>query len=234
MAQIVFILTMHSRNSWNGRCSGWNGRCSGDDNTHCIVKMFRNSKANDARIEKWLTDRFYYYSFGDGWGAQVDIKRVDAAEARHYRKLAQKNGFCGYDWMVDSIIAYDDILNSEQLKERHAQEREEREKERQAATLRQRLKDIKSAVRSLQSSVLLEGCQMARSGKSTHIKRRDDILGMLKQVQGLVQTLGSLQASVELEKAECAVKEYERMQNAKAKIDLGAMAEIGEQLKSGK
>lgn len=51
--------------------------------------------------------RSWYYNFGDGWGANISASVNDAYTTR---SLKRKNGgFCGYNWMVDSIIAYDEI-----------------------------------------------------------------------------------------------------------------------------
>lgn len=38
----------------------------------------------------------YYYNFGDGWGAYVEIRQAEPRE-----KPTGK--FCGYEWMVSSI-----------------------------------------------------------------------------------------------------------------------------------
>jgi hypothetical protein len=35
------------------------------------------------------------------------VRAVDAKEARQIRKKSE--GFCGYDWMIDSIKAIDEI-----------------------------------------------------------------------------------------------------------------------------
>ncbi len=50
----------------------------------------------------------YYYYFGDGWGASVSVREVATSEAG---KIERKSaGFCGYDWMIDSIIRHGEIL----------------------------------------------------------------------------------------------------------------------------
>lgn len=99
---IVFKLTMPRTNSWNGR---W----TGDDDTHIITKPNR-SVIND-RIGK-----SYYYDFGDGWCACVDVMKMNA-NSSEYRQIARKNrGFCGYDWMVDSIISNNEIKLKEDEK----------------------------------------------------------------------------------------------------------------------
>ena len=43
----------------------------------------------------------------DGWCAMISARVVDAKEARKLRKL--NAGFCGYDWMVQDILAFGEI-----------------------------------------------------------------------------------------------------------------------------
>ena len=55
-------------------------------------------------------------AFGDdGWGANVNVKIVDSKEAAKVRKKTK--GFCGYDWMIDSIIERQEIKASHELDE---------------------------------------------------------------------------------------------------------------------
>ena len=52
---------------------------------------------------------YYYYNFGDGWGASVNVYILDGAkEASRLRR--KSDGFCGYEWMIDSIITNGKIL----------------------------------------------------------------------------------------------------------------------------
>lgn len=97
---ILFELTMPHVGSWDGKWSEEKG-------THIIVKPERE-------VRKFLWDQDYYYSWPDGWTCCIKCKRISAAEAR---KLASKSsGFCGYNWMVDSIIHYGSIMTkSEQI-----------------------------------------------------------------------------------------------------------------------
>lgn len=97
---IVFELTMPHVGSWNGKWSSEKG-------IHVIVKP-------EKHVKKSLWDKDYYYSWPDGWTCCIMCKRVPYAEAR---KLKSKSkGFCGYDWMVDSIIHYGSIMTkSEQI-----------------------------------------------------------------------------------------------------------------------
>ena len=96
---LCFELSMPSVASWNGK---W----SGEDNYYAIVK---NVKTNT------LSEPDYGYNFEDGWYAQVSVKEITSKEATKIRKKAQ--GFCDYDWMVDSLLRYGKILNSLQSKQ---------------------------------------------------------------------------------------------------------------------
>ena len=92
---IVFKLSMPNNNSWNGR---W----SGDGDVHIITKP-------DKCVPKDRIGKSYYYNFGDGWCACVDVMKL-SSNSSEYRKMVKNNrGFCGYGWMVDSIIHNDEI-----------------------------------------------------------------------------------------------------------------------------
>lgn len=97
MNLIAFELSMPNNNSWNGR---W----SGQGNVYARVHSIR-SKAIGERV---LANTGYYYNFGDGWGAHVAVREVDAATARKLRNASK--GFCGYDWMIEQIKQHGRIL----------------------------------------------------------------------------------------------------------------------------
>ena len=126
MKTLSFRLTMPNIGSWNGK---W----SGSEKKYFIVKTFDNKTANKImegaeshplyegiliRTQVGMTPpiKNYYYNFGDGWGANIRVEQVDAKEGRKRKKLS--SGFCGYEWMIDSIIRFDAILNDNQIKER--------------------------------------------------------------------------------------------------------------------
>lgn len=111
---LAFELLMPSNNAWNGRWSG-EGRC------YAILKTFRGKK-QEAKAAELCAKRSYYYSFGDGWGAAVGVREVDASEARRLRKNSA--GFCGYDWMVRTIFDYGEIMNDLQVREYHEQKQQ--------------------------------------------------------------------------------------------------------------
>jgi len=96
---MAFILTMPNVGSWNGK---W----TGESNLYARVFNFTNrygtSKAAKDKAHSILAEGNYHYNFGDGWSANVEVKAVSASEATKIRK--ESKGFCGYDWMIDSIL----------------------------------------------------------------------------------------------------------------------------------
>ena len=97
---ICFELFMPGRNSWNGR---W----SGEDRVYArIVNLGRTKKAR-VKGEAIIQGGAYSYAWSDGWCARVVVREVDAAEANRIRKRSA--GFCGYDWMIDSIRYHGEI-----------------------------------------------------------------------------------------------------------------------------
>ena len=95
---LCFELTMPNAASWNGK---W----SGENDVHIITETDRD--IGKKRIEE-LDGRNFYYRWDDGWTACVSCRVIDRAEAQRLRKV--NRGFCGYDWMVRSIINNDDII----------------------------------------------------------------------------------------------------------------------------
>lgn len=99
---LVFTLSMPGRASWNSR---W----SGEERSYCIVKSFASKKAKD-KAAKILERGYYSYGWSDGWRAGINVKQADSAGARKARKNSQ--GFCGYSWMVTSILEHGAIYAS--------------------------------------------------------------------------------------------------------------------------
>lgn len=97
---LCFTLTMPNVGSWNGR---W----SGEGNYYAVVRNFRSQKAIAAAQ---LLESYYHYNFGDGWSAGIHVTEVDGKEVRRIKRKSK--GFCGYEWMIDSIIQNGKILNS--------------------------------------------------------------------------------------------------------------------------
>ena len=98
--------------------SSWNGRWSGEGRDYVKLVTFRG-KAGENKGQQLLSHGSYHYDFGDGWRARVDVEEVGSAGAARLRRKSA--GFCGYDWMVDSILQFGEILNTLQQKERVTQ-----------------------------------------------------------------------------------------------------------------
>jgi hypothetical protein len=101
MITVCFELSMPCVGSWNGR---W----SGEERCYARIRMFGPSKATQEKAKRILARSSYYYNFGDGWGANISVREVTASEAGKIERTAA--GFCGYDWMIDSIIRDGEIL----------------------------------------------------------------------------------------------------------------------------
>lgn len=83
LKRMIFELSMPSNNSWNGK---W----SGAESTYTVAKSLTHGKAEELKPR-------YTYNFGDGWVAAVAVR-----EAKPREKPTNK--FCGYEWMIDSIL----------------------------------------------------------------------------------------------------------------------------------
>ena len=94
---IAFTLSMPSVGSWNGK---W----TSSGNLHArAINIGSKKRANEI-----LAKGSFRYDFGDGWVAGISVKKVNAKEARQLRK--DSKGFCGYEWMIDSIRADLEII----------------------------------------------------------------------------------------------------------------------------
>lgn len=100
---IVFTLSMPN-------CASWNGKWSGAGRNYAIVRSARNLKADEI-----LSKGSFYYRWSDGWGASVRVQEITPQDARRVRK--QSEGFCGYDWMVDSIERFGKIYADHEIPE---------------------------------------------------------------------------------------------------------------------
>lgn len=103
--KIAFILSMPG-------CPSWNGRWSGEGRLYVIVKPFTTVKAK-AKAAELLATKWFSYGWSDGWRASIQIKEVDASEARLMKRKSA--GFCGYDWMVSSILERSKILADHEI-----------------------------------------------------------------------------------------------------------------------
>jgi hypothetical protein len=108
MKIMSFELTMPNVGSWNGK---W----SGADKKYYVVKNMSDKYVASKEWFKQLLEKgrdSWYYSFGDGWGANVSVEIVDSKEAARRRKISK--GFCGYEWMIDSIMRKGEITTSKE------------------------------------------------------------------------------------------------------------------------
>jgi hypothetical protein len=76
----------------------WSGKWSGEGVYYAIVRSLRNKELANKILERG----YYHYDFGDGWAAGITVEQIDSGEAAKTRRRSK--GFCGYEWMVDSII----------------------------------------------------------------------------------------------------------------------------------
>jgi len=90
MTRITFELTMPNVGSWNGKFSG-------ADNKYTVIKKLKNAEVDKLELKN------YYYNFGDGWGANVNVKVSEKREKA-------TNKFMGYEWMIESIIKNGKII----------------------------------------------------------------------------------------------------------------------------
>ena len=90
---LCFELTMPNRGSYNSK---W----SQEQDKHYIIRTYRTK----AEIEKYsyLDGKDFYHRWDDGWTACISCSIIDAKEDTKRRKI--NKGFCGYDWMVSSIL----------------------------------------------------------------------------------------------------------------------------------
>lgn len=91
MKRIEFKLSMPNRGSWNGR---W----SGENRDYLKYKTISDKWAESIGLKDKNTNS-WYYGWNDGWGASVSARIMEQGE-----KKKKSMGFCGYDWMVDSIL----------------------------------------------------------------------------------------------------------------------------------
>ncbi len=96
MKRVEFRLSMPGRSSWNGK---WSGQ---DKNYSRVCKL------TDAQAERLLgaqSEKSWLHRWSDGWCACVTA-RVLAVGVR----VKKSDGFSGYDWMIDNILAHGSTL----------------------------------------------------------------------------------------------------------------------------
>ncbi len=97
---LSFELSMPNNNAWNGK---W----TGEGTLYAIVKNFGRGKKANVKAQQLLDKGYYRYNFGDGWSAGISVESVSAKDSAKLRRKSA--GFCGYDWMVRSILEHGKI-----------------------------------------------------------------------------------------------------------------------------
>lgn len=103
----------------------WNGQWSGQQKRYFIHRRIGDKSARKLAPAGGNNRRNFYYNFGDGWGANVSVTKIDDKTKREQVKV--NAGFCGYDWMVASIILYGEIL-TDPPKQTQPEEKEQNER----------------------------------------------------------------------------------------------------------
>lgn len=93
--RVEFKLSMPCNNAWNGK---WTGASK----NYSRVKTMTDKKCSFLGLDK--NNQSWSYSFGDGWVARVSARIVPRGE-----RVKKSDGFYGYDWMIESIIYYNEI-----------------------------------------------------------------------------------------------------------------------------
>lgn len=94
-------------------CGSWDGKWSGSSRIHTCFRSFHGKKGEE-KAKSILEKGHFSYNFGDGWRASIEPKHLTPSELRAFRRLS--DGFCGYDWMVDSIVLDGEIYGPTQPK----------------------------------------------------------------------------------------------------------------------
>ena len=101
---IAFELFMPGVNTWNGH---WGG----EGKYYAKAVNIGRSTEKQELGEEILSIGSFDYDFGDGWMMSISVREVDGKEASKIRR--KSDGFCGYDWAVDSIIENLDIRTTD-------------------------------------------------------------------------------------------------------------------------
>ena len=100
MKYLKFELSMPHRGSWNGK---W----SQEHRKHLRVYSFSATEFREKELEK-LINKSFRYRWSDGWEACVSVELLSSArEKAKLEKISE--GFCGYDWMIESILKCGEI-----------------------------------------------------------------------------------------------------------------------------
>lgn len=90
MTRLEFKLGMPSNRSWNGKWSGAD---------RCYVRYHNVSDKTLKRLALIGGEGYFTYRFDDGWMASVSVRVLSFGERKK-----KSDGFCGYEWMIRSIL----------------------------------------------------------------------------------------------------------------------------------
>ena len=98
MKHLLFTLTIPKPPSWNGKWSLAHEK-------HTRARTFLDNEYYQLPLNIIGT---HYYRWNDGWTAQIDVT-VTNSDRKKERHLKNSAGFCGYDWMIDSLLKCGEI-----------------------------------------------------------------------------------------------------------------------------
>lgn len=93
-SRIEFRLSMPARG--NAVSSSW-----GEGRNYVRVRTISGSAARALLGGIGVNHRSFHHFWPDGWTARVDARLMG-----HGERTPKSDGFAGYDWMIDNIIAY--------------------------------------------------------------------------------------------------------------------------------
>lgn len=85
--------------------ASWNGKWTGEGRYYARTREVSKEKTEQ------LQDS-YSYSWSDGWRARVEITQTDSGGAAEVEEKSV--GFSGYDWMIDAILKFGEILDTKE------------------------------------------------------------------------------------------------------------------------
>jgi len=94
MSRVIFTLSMPNAASWDGKWSGAGMKYF--IVKHLPKKVLYFIGVTPEKPKNW------YHGWSDGWGANVKARMMVTGE-----RQGKSDGFCGYDWMVENIIKFD-------------------------------------------------------------------------------------------------------------------------------
>lgn len=108
MYTVSFELKMPNAGAWNGKWTGANRQ-------YFIIKKITTNVMKRSYFKRLVEDchETWYYNFGDGWTASVRAEIIHHSRGKERREIS--SGFAGYDWMVDSIISFGNIIPDSKL-----------------------------------------------------------------------------------------------------------------------